>query len=96
MRARLENISPKMHGRSIFGLTINQASFDSLWHYHPEYELTYIIKGNGRRMVGDHMENFSEGDLVLLGPDLPHTWISERSSNTENCRALVIQFSEAR
>jgi AraC-like DNA-binding protein len=84
-----------MHGRSIFGLTINQASFDSLWHYHPEYELTYIIKGNGRRMVGDHMENFSEGDLVLLGPDLPHTWISERSSNTENCRALVIQFSEA-
>lgn len=95
MRARLENISPKMQGRSIYGLKINQASFDSLWHYHPEYELTYIIKGNGRRMVGDHMENFSEGDLVLLGPDLPHTWISERSTHTENSLALVIQFPEA-
>ncbi len=95
MRARLENISPKMQGRSIYGLKINQASFDSLWHYHPEYELTYIIKGNGRRMVGDHMENFCEGDLVLLGPDLPHTWISERGTNSENSLALVIQFPEA-
>lgn len=95
MRARLENISPKMQGRSIFGLKINQVNFDSLWHYHPEYELTYIIKGNGRRMVGDDMENFSDGDLVLLGPDLPHTWIGDRNTNTENNRALVIQFSEA-
>ncbi len=94
MRARLENISPKMQGRTIFGLSINQTRFDSLWHYHPEYELTYIIKGNGRRMVGDDMENFNEGDLVLLGPDLPHTWIGERSSTTENNIALVIQFSE--
>ncbi len=95
MRARLENISPKMAGRSFLGLKIDQERFDSLWHYHPEYELTYIIKGNGRRMVGDHIENFSDGDLILLGPDLPHTWISERSTNTENNRALVIQFSEA-
>jgi len=94
LRARLENISPKMQGRTIFGLSINQTRFDSLWHYHPEYELTYIIKGNGRRMVGDDMENFNEGDLVLLGPDLPHTWIGERSSTTENNIALVIQFSE--
>lgn len=83
-----------MQGRTIFGLSINQTRFDSLWHYHPEYELTYIIKGNGRRMVGDDMENFNEGDLVLLGPDLPHTWIGERSSTTENNIALVIQFSE--
>ncbi len=94
MRARLENISPKMEGRSILGLKINQPRFDSLWHYHPEYELTYIINGNGRRMVGDHLENFSEGDLILLGPDLPHTWIGERSSGNENNKALVLQFSE--
>ena len=58
-----------MDGRSILGLKIDQACFDSLWHYHPEYELTFIMKGNGRRMVGDNMENFCAGDLVLLGPD---------------------------
>ena len=83
-----------MDGRSILGLKIDQACFDSLWHYHPEYELTFIMKGNGRRMVGDNMENFCAGDLVLLGPDLSHTWIGDRISNTENNRALVIQFSD--
>jgi AraC-like DNA-binding protein len=68
------------------------ASFEFLWHYHPEYELTYIVKGKGKRLVGDVYEKFQEGDLVLIPPMLPHTWVSEKKRK-EHCRAIVIQFA---
>src|SRR6476661_2017183 len=43
-----------------------------LWHYHPEYELVYIPRGQGRRHIGQHMSRFEGGELVLIGPNLPH------------------------
>jgi AraC-like DNA-binding protein len=46
------------------------------WHFHPEYELVLILKSEGRRFVGDCIDNFCAGDLVLLGPNLPHVWIN--------------------
>lgn len=49
------------------------------WHYHPEVELTLIRKSSGTRLAGDHMERFSDGDLVLLGPNLPHMWRNDDS-----------------
>ena len=41
--------------------------FPDPWHYHPEYELVMIRKSTGRRMVGDHIGFFEEGDLVFYG-----------------------------
>jgi AraC-like DNA-binding protein len=43
-------------------------------HFHPEYELVLIEKGYGRRIIGDHVDNFTDGDLVFLSPNLPHIW----------------------
>ncbi|GLS23168.1 AraC family transcriptional regulator [Labrys miyagiensis] len=47
------------------------------WHHHPEFELTLTSNSRGRRFIGDHIGAYEDGDLVLLGPNLPHTWFSE-------------------
>lgn len=44
------------------------------WHYHPEIEIMYILKGTGTRFVGDHIERYQEGDVCMVGPQLPHEW----------------------
>ena len=63
------------------------------WHYHPELELTLIEAGRGTRFVGDVIAPYAEGDLVLLGAELPHTWSSETPGREKDAnRALVIQF----
>lgn len=43
-------------------------------HYHPHYELVWIKQGSGVRIVGDHIDQFTHGDMALIGPNLPHVW----------------------
>lgn len=68
------------------------------WHYHPEYELVLVTKSTGRRMVGDHIGYFEEGDLVFMGPLLPHVWVNDEpfinGSADYQADAIVIQFLE--
>ncbi len=51
-----------------------EVAFTAPYHFHPEYELTMILKGEGKRYVGSHMAPYTAGDLVLLGANLPHCW----------------------
>ncbi len=90
MKPLFEDIDSRRGANSYVAYRYTTSAFPFLWHYHPEYELTLILEGSGERMVGDSHEYFFPGDLVLLGPGLPHTWVSEMSS-----AAVVIQFSES-
>jgi AraC-like DNA-binding protein len=71
------------------------AEFPFNWHYHPEFELTLTLDSAGMRFVGDHVEQYDDGDLVLLGPNLPHAWQSRTTRQGAVHRALVCWFTEA-
>lgn len=64
------------------------------WHHHPEFELTLTMNSRGQRFIGDHVGEYDDGDLVLIGPNLPHTWASrERIDAARPHHALVMWFS---
>ena len=92
MKAILEDIPSKKGKASFYSTRITVPSFEFKWHYHPEYELTYIVSGSGYRIVGNSHEHFSSGDLVLLGNNLPHTWWGKNEDGSPS-EAIVIQFS---
>lgn len=92
MKAKLEELAPKRNNRSFLCYEVEAPIFSFKWHYHPEYELTLIVRGEGKRLVGDSYEHFEKDDLVLLGPLLPHTWVTEKAKKQNNL-AIVIQFS---
>lgn len=69
----------------------NWPNFPFHWHYHPEVELTFIVRGRGMRFVGDSVEEFSDGDICLLGSNTPHCWASPKDAEP-GVRSLVIQF----
>src|ERR1700709_2354523 len=71
----------------------NKQEFDFPWHYHPEFELTYISNIQGVRYVGNNIENFYENDLVLLGSNLPHCWINS-GDQPEPSKAVVIYLNK--
>lgn len=66
--------------------------FDAPWHYHPEFELTLILKGTGMRYVGNNISAFTNGDIVLLHSGLPHCW---KNTNVDGAKAVVIQWNKA-
>lgn len=46
-------------------------------HSHPELQLTFIVEGYGKRIIGNKIERFESGDMVLVGPNVPHIWLSD-------------------
>ena len=75
-----------------FVAKIDQFSqFYNKWHFHPELELTHIVKGRGTRFIGDHIEYFENGDLILVGSNLPHVW-KNQNDDSELAVAQVVQF----
>ncbi len=93
MKAILEKIEP------VFGSSFTLRRFDNLgecnrphWHFHPEYEIVYISNGRGKRHIGDHISYYEDGDLIFLGPNLPHFGFTEELF--EEHVEIVVQMKE--
>jgi AraC-like DNA-binding protein len=67
-----------------------------LWHFHHAFELNLVVKGAGTRFIGDHIGHFYAGDLVLMAPELPHTWCSDPTLPKRKgvYKSIAIQFSD--
>lgn len=78
MKAILESLLvPEEATWTYFHRRLNDA-IPFIWHYHREIELTLTVNSAGQRYVGDNIAAYEDGDLVLVGPDVPHTWMSQR------------------
>ena len=62
------------------------------WHYHPEYELTFTLNSLGQRYIGDHIAPYGDGDLALVGPNLPHTWQSARAIDPDAPHVAIVMW----
>lgn len=95
MKAHFHMVPVMMHDSFSIRHDI-QPNFGTTWHYHPELELHYIIKGEGIRFIGNNISHFSAGEITLLGENLPHTWrCREEYFQPEsglNVEAIIIHF----
>jgi len=95
MKALLEKI-PLRDEKSLLVRHFAIPYFNAPFHFHPEYELTYIVNGTGKRFVGASIDNFEPGDLILLGSNVSHYWRSDAEyyqHQERRSEAIVVQFS---
>ncbi|OJJ16202.1 hypothetical protein BKI52_35780 [marine bacterium AO1-C] len=96
MKPQLETVQISDTQTSFKFFKREELVFEPYWHYHPEIELTFISQGRGTRMVGDSIESFQAGDLVLMGENLPHNYsTTDLNLPYTTCTAYVFQFNQA-
>ena len=91
MRPHIQKLPLSEHS-SFMADTFFTPFFETPWHYHSEFELVMILKGRGKRFVGNHISDYDEGSITFLGSNLPHLFRKENLN--ENGGSLVIHFKE--
>ncbi|RZJ38288.1 MAG: AraC family transcriptional regulator [Chryseobacterium sp.] len=92
MRPYFESVT-RASEKSFVVRKFNEQKFSAPYHYHPEFELTYILEGSGTRFIGNMMQDYEPGDLVLIGPNLPHCWKTVDNAETRSV-SIVVHFME--
>lgn len=81
---------------TVFIKEVNVKNLNNPLHFHNEYEMVLITKSQGRRIVGDSIENFTKGDLIIMGPNLPHVMYNDKEyylpETTKEVKAIVTYF----
>ena len=84
---------PRHQDESFDCEVIHGRDYGTRWHFHPEVQITLAIRSNGYRIVGDNISPLRDGDLVLVGSEVPHVW-QQDGVREAAVHAIVLRFSE--
>ncbi len=91
MPAQFEKIIEKKDESFFIGIFQDNLEKSS-WHYHNNFEISFITEGSGKRIVADSIEEFQPADLAFIGPNLPHVWIADKETRMLSKRTLEMVF----
>jgi AraC-like DNA-binding protein/quercetin dioxygenase-like cupin family protein len=91
MKNIIREITPLTNEEFFVVLYHPNAKFDFPTHYHPEYEINYVEKAKGTRVVGETVCSYEDTDLVITGPNIYHSWQSETGGAE---LVITIQFQK--
>ena len=95
MKPIFEKIN-KSEDQSFYLEDVSKPYFTDLWHFHPEIEILYVREGSGIKYIGDSINSFYPGDIVIIGSNTPHVWAcnSDYLSQENNLMssAICVQF----
>jgi AraC-like DNA-binding protein len=82
-----------------FSVSLNEDKyFLKMWHYHQELELVVILESSGTLFIGDNIEKFEEGEVYLIGKNLPHKFLNDekyfQKDSNLMAKAVAIHFNE--
>jgi len=87
----LKKLSPSFGSSILVKQHVEQVDKnDAYWHFHPELELIYVNKGQGKTHIGNHLSYFNNSQLILIGSNLPHNGFTDRL--TSNGTETTVQF----
>lgn len=91
LKPTFEVIEPSFGSSFYYSKYVENANIKAhVWHYHPEIELVFVNGGAGKRQIGSHISYYTDGDLILIGSNLPHCGFTD--DHTGNKNETVIQL----
>lgn len=84
--------TPRRQWESFHCEVVRGPGYGATWHFHPEFQLTLVLKSAGYRLVGDNISPLAPGDLVLVGANLPHVWQQDAGGGRAAVHAIVVRF----
>ncbi len=92
----LEN-TPHRRWESFHCEVVRGHGYGAQWHFHPEHQLTLVLKSRGHRVVGDSIAPLTPGDLVLVAGNVPHVWHQDEVAAPkprDAVHAIVVRFRD--
>ena len=71
--------------------------FDKPWHFHKDYELVLIVENTGTRFIGEQVSHFGDGNIILIGPNIPHLYRNNEEYYKNNglvAKSIFIHFTD--